>query len=184
MYVPHCEGCLLSARLLVFGFGFSFFFRSERASATNNRGEQLRQGANINKSLLSLANCINALAGNRRRRGGKVRRMLWERSRGVFLFCFFVSFCFSSALSLYDIARLKHGMACWWWHRVFARGRKEFFIGFERRHERVVSMVSYHACVISVLCFVRHFFVFLWKFRPCARGPMIGHTNRVVLIVC
>lgn len=44
---------------------------SERASATNNRGEQLRQGANINKSLLSLANCINALAGNRRRRGGK-----------------------------------------------------------------------------------------------------------------
>ncbi|CAN0378010.1 unnamed protein product, partial [Laminaria digitata] len=45
---------------------------SERASATNNRGEQLRQGANINKSLLSLANCINALAGNRRRRGGKV----------------------------------------------------------------------------------------------------------------
>lgn len=47
---------------------------SERASATNNRGEQLRQGANINKSLLSLANCINALAGNRRRRGGKVRK--------------------------------------------------------------------------------------------------------------
>lgn len=44
---------------------------SERASATNNRGEQLRQGANINKSLLSLANCINALAANRRRRGGK-----------------------------------------------------------------------------------------------------------------
>ncbi|CAN0121073.1 unnamed protein product, partial [Discosporangium mesarthrocarpum] len=45
---------------------------SERASATNNRGELLRQGANINKSLLSLANCINALAGNRnRRKGGK-----------------------------------------------------------------------------------------------------------------
>ena len=51
---------------------FLLGFRSERASATNNRGEQLRQGANINKSLLSLANCINALAGNRRRRGGKV----------------------------------------------------------------------------------------------------------------
>lgn len=37
---------------------------SERASATNNRGARLQEGANINKSLLALANCINALAGN------------------------------------------------------------------------------------------------------------------------
>jgi len=37
---------------------------SERASATNNRGARLHEGANINKSLLALANCINALAGN------------------------------------------------------------------------------------------------------------------------
>jgi len=37
---------------------------SERASATNNRGVRLQEGANINKSLLALANCINALAGN------------------------------------------------------------------------------------------------------------------------
>lgn len=37
---------------------------SERASATNNRGSRLQEGANINKSLLALANCINALAGN------------------------------------------------------------------------------------------------------------------------
>lgn len=57
---------------------------SERASATNNRGEQLRQGANINKSLLSLANCINALAGNRRRRGGKVRCAREMEIFGVF----------------------------------------------------------------------------------------------------
>jgi hypothetical protein len=35
---------------------------SERASATNNRGVRLQEGANINKSLLSLANCINALS--------------------------------------------------------------------------------------------------------------------------
>jgi kinesin family protein 18/19 len=35
---------------------------SERASATNNRGARLQEGANINKSLLALANCINALA--------------------------------------------------------------------------------------------------------------------------
>ena len=34
---------------------------SERASETLNHGQQLRDGANINKSLLALANCINAL---------------------------------------------------------------------------------------------------------------------------
>jgi kinesin family protein 18/19 len=37
---------------------------SERASATNNRGIRLVEGANINKSLLALANCINALSEN------------------------------------------------------------------------------------------------------------------------
>jgi hypothetical protein len=41
---------------------------AERASETNNRGAQLRDGANINKSLLSLANCINAL-GKRAKKG-------------------------------------------------------------------------------------------------------------------
>ena len=35
---------------------------SERASSTNNRGARLTEGANINKSLLALANCINALS--------------------------------------------------------------------------------------------------------------------------
>ncbi|KAJ1330954.1 kinesin family member 18/19 [Microdochium nivale] len=34
---------------------------SERASATKNRGERLLEGANINKSLLALGSCINAL---------------------------------------------------------------------------------------------------------------------------
>ena len=34
---------------------------SERASATNNRGIRLIEGANINRSLLTLGNCINAL---------------------------------------------------------------------------------------------------------------------------
>lgn len=34
---------------------------SERASATKNRGERLFEGANINKSLLALGSCINAL---------------------------------------------------------------------------------------------------------------------------
>lgn len=35
---------------------------SERASQTKNRGSQLREGANINKSLLALGGCIQALA--------------------------------------------------------------------------------------------------------------------------
>ena len=35
---------------------------SERATATTNRGDRLREGANINRSLLALGNCINALA--------------------------------------------------------------------------------------------------------------------------
>ena len=44
---------------------------SERASATNNRGARLQEGANINKSLLALANCINALAAGDRPNGKK-----------------------------------------------------------------------------------------------------------------
>ncbi|KIY99366.1 hypothetical protein MNEG_8594 [Monoraphidium neglectum] len=37
---------------------------SERAAETNNVGQKLRDGANINRSLLALANCINALGKN------------------------------------------------------------------------------------------------------------------------
>ena len=37
---------------------------SERASTTKNRGIRLLEGANINKSLLALGNCINALCEN------------------------------------------------------------------------------------------------------------------------
>lgn len=35
---------------------------SERASAANTKGERLREGANINRSLLALINVINGLA--------------------------------------------------------------------------------------------------------------------------
>lgn len=35
---------------------------SERATVTTNRGARMREGANINRSLLALGNCINALA--------------------------------------------------------------------------------------------------------------------------
>ncbi|PPE00697.1 hypothetical protein GOBAR_DD02276 [Gossypium barbadense] len=41
---------------------------SERASETNSTGQKLRDGANINRSLLALANCINAL-GKQQKRG-------------------------------------------------------------------------------------------------------------------
>lgn len=54
---------------------------SERASATLNRGERLLEGANINKSLLSLGSCINALCDSRKNshvpyRNSKLTRLL------------------------------------------------------------------------------------------------------------
>ncbi|EAW11443.1 kinesin family protein [Aspergillus clavatus NRRL 1] len=54
---------------------------SERASATKNRGERLFEGANINKSLLALGSCINALCDPRKRnhvpyRNSKLTRLL------------------------------------------------------------------------------------------------------------
>eukprot|EP00741_Cyanophora_paradoxa_P008271 tig00001284_g8001.t1 len=39
---------------------------SERAAVTANRGKLLREGANINQSLLALGNCINALCCNKK----------------------------------------------------------------------------------------------------------------------
>ncbi|TVY49843.1 Kinesin-like protein [Lachnellula occidentalis] len=54
---------------------------SERASATQNRGERLLEGANINKSLLALGGCINALCDPRKKnhvpyRNSKLTRLL------------------------------------------------------------------------------------------------------------
>ncbi|KAI9658959.1 MAG: kinesin-like protein Klp5 [Bathelium mastoideum] len=54
---------------------------SERASATKNRGDRLLEGANINKSLLALGSCINALCDPRKRnhvpyRNSKLTRLL------------------------------------------------------------------------------------------------------------
>jgi kinesin family protein 18/19 len=55
---------------------------SERAAVSKNRGSTLREGANINKSLLALGNCINALAENPRKgkyipyRDSKLTRLL------------------------------------------------------------------------------------------------------------
>lgn len=44
---------------------------SERATVTDNRGIRMVEGSNINRSLLSLANCINAL-GSKSRKGSYV----------------------------------------------------------------------------------------------------------------
>lgn len=54
---------------------------SERASATKNRGERLQEGANINKSLLALGSCINALCDPKKKnhipyRNSKLTRLL------------------------------------------------------------------------------------------------------------
>lgn len=54
---------------------------SERASVTKNRGDRLLEGANINKSLLALGSCINALCDTRKNnhipyRNSKLTRLL------------------------------------------------------------------------------------------------------------
>lgn len=46
---------------------------SERALVTSNRGARFREGANINKSLLALGNCINALADK------EVTKTYWDK---------------------------------------------------------------------------------------------------------
>lgn len=62
---------------------------SERAAETNNAGQKLRDGANINRSLLALANCINALGKQGRRgmayvpyRNSKLTRLLKDGLSG------------------------------------------------------------------------------------------------------
>eukprot|EP00882_Tetradesmus_deserticola_P018445 GHRQ01019812.1.p1 GENE.GHRQ01019812.1~~GHRQ01019812.1.p1 ORF type:complete len:481 (+),score=188.00 GHRQ01019812.1:664-2106(+) len=62
---------------------------SERAAETNNAGQKLRDGANINKSLLALANCINALGKQQKTgvayvpyRNSKLTRLLKDSLRG------------------------------------------------------------------------------------------------------
>ena len=50
---------------------------SERAAATTNMGQRMIEGANINKSLLALGNCINALCES----GGAVRHVPYRNSK-------------------------------------------------------------------------------------------------------
>lgn len=67
---------------------------SERATKTDNRGERLNEGANINRSLLALANCINALVGTGGRghshvpyRDSKLTRLLKDSLGGSSCTC-------------------------------------------------------------------------------------------------
>lgn len=50
---------------------------SERAAATTNMGQRMIEGANINKSLLALGNCINALCES----GGAIRHVPYRNSK-------------------------------------------------------------------------------------------------------
>ena len=52
----------LSANVRVAKMSLIDLAGSERATVTKNRGLRFREGANINRSLLALGNCINALA--------------------------------------------------------------------------------------------------------------------------
>ncbi|GAA5835319.1 hypothetical protein JCM11251_006679 [Rhodosporidiobolus azoricus] len=78
---------------------------SERASVTKNRGERLTEGANINRSLLALGNCINALCDPRKRghvpyRDSKLTRLLKQSLGGNCKTVMIV--CVSPSSSHYD----------------------------------------------------------------------------------
>jgi len=78
---------------------------SERASNTKNRGERLTEGANINRSLLALGNCINALCDPRKRghvpyRDSKLTRLLKQSLGGNCKTVMIV--CVSPSSSHYD----------------------------------------------------------------------------------
>lgn len=60
---------------------------SERGAKTLNQGEWMREGTNINKSLLALANCINKLRENKKGvyvnyRDSKLTRLLKDSLEG------------------------------------------------------------------------------------------------------
>ncbi|WFC97679.1 tubulin-dependent ATPase kip3 [Malassezia yamatoensis] len=54
---------------------------SERASATNNQGMRMKEGANINRSLLALGSCINALCQTGGSRNVKGRHIPYRNSK-------------------------------------------------------------------------------------------------------
>lgn len=79
---------------------------SERACVTENKGERMREGANINKSLLALGNCINILSDPNKKgqfvpyRDSKLTRLLKD-SLGGNTMTFMIA-CVSPAYSAYE----------------------------------------------------------------------------------
>ena len=70
------KGSGLSADVKVAKLSMIDLAGSERGSATSSRGAaRFREGANINKSLLALGNCINALADGENRRNRQNRQI-------------------------------------------------------------------------------------------------------------
>ena len=78
---------------------------SERGSATSSRGvARFREGANINKSLLALGNCINALAEGSKYipyRNSKLTRLL-----KVCFFCTYIIFVNKQPNTLFAFFRI------------------------------------------------------------------------------
>ena len=83
---------------------------SERASVTENRGIRMVEGANINKSLLALANCINILSDKRKKgafvpyRDSKLTRLLKEslggNTKSIMIACISSSFlCYEETIN-------------------------------------------------------------------------------------
>lgn len=88
---------------------------SERASETNNAGQKLRDGANINKSLLALANCINALGKQQKKglayvpyRNSKLTRILKDGLSGNSRTCMVATVSFADHQYHHTISTLKY----------------------------------------------------------------------------
>jgi kinesin family protein 18/19 len=79
---------------------------SERASVTKNRGIRLKEGANINRSLLALGNCINILSDTNKKgsfvpyRDSKLTRLL-KHSLGGNTITIMIA-CISSSYQSYE----------------------------------------------------------------------------------
>ncbi|KAI5056588.1 hypothetical protein GOP47_0028406 [Adiantum capillus-veneris] len=88
---------------------------SERASETNNAGQKLRDGANINKSLLALANCINALGKKQKKglayvpyRNSKLTRILKDGLSGNSRTCMVATVSFADHQYHHTLNTLKY----------------------------------------------------------------------------
>jgi len=87
---------------------------SERAGSTKNQGIHLKEGANINKSLLALGNCINVLSNNKRQgayipyRDSKLTRLLKDSLGGNSITCMIACISPSSVAREETVNTLKY----------------------------------------------------------------------------